>query len=106
MPTKTQLKELLDNTTRTWKTNYKSSGKKGYLFTAQNGNSIFLPAAGVRMYGDSSFVNDRGYYWSSTPKDGGADKYYLRMENDTAFVDYTSPDFGLFVRPVHAAVIT
>lgn len=71
MPTETEFQELLDNTTRTWQTDYQGvSGCNGYLFTSTKSGytdkSIFLPAAGDRygslLGGDGSL----GYYWSST----------------------------------------
>ena len=58
MPTETDLQELLDNCTSNWTT---QNGVSGCLFTGQNGNSIFLPAAGYNGSGGSS-----GYYWSSS----------------------------------------
>ena len=63
MPTKEEWEELLDNTTVTWTT---QNGVNGRLFTASNGNSLFLPAAGYRssssLYGAGSYGN----YWSSS----------------------------------------
>lgn len=46
MPTKTQMEELVANTTYQWVTDYNGSGINGGLFTAQNGESVFFPAAG------------------------------------------------------------
>ena len=63
MPTKEEWEELLDNTTHKWT---KQNGVEGGLFTANNGNSLFLPAAGVRC--DNEFFNagDCGHYQSSS----------------------------------------
>ncbi len=59
MPTHNEWTELLDNCTWTWTA---QNGVDGYRVTSRtNGNSIFLPAAGLK--GDGS---DRGCYWSST----------------------------------------
>ena len=44
MPTKDELKELLDNTTNEW---IQVNGVNGRKFTGSNGNSIFIPAAGI-----------------------------------------------------------
>ena len=67
LPTKEQWQELLDYTTYKWTI---VKGEKGYKFTAKNGNSIFLPAAGYRdCNGSVYYVGSNGYYWSSTPKD-------------------------------------
>ena len=63
MPTKDQWKELFQNTTNTWTT---KSGVKGWLFTASNGNSLFLPAAGRLFQGLPEGVGGSGEYWSSS----------------------------------------
>lgn len=59
MPTVEEWQELFQNTTRTWI-------GCGVLFTASNGNSIFLPAAGLIR---NDFLDDDcqyGCYWSSS----------------------------------------
>ena len=63
MPTKEEWQELLDNTTNTWTT---QNGVIGRLFTAANGNSLFLPAAGYRDGGGLSYAGSLGCYWSSS----------------------------------------
>ena len=62
-PTKEEWQELMDHTTSQWTT---QNGVNGHRFTGPNGNSLFLPAAGVR--GDSSlyFDGSSGDYWSSS----------------------------------------
>ena len=64
MPTQEEWNELVNNTTHTWTT---QNGVNGRLFTASNGASLFLPAAGY--YWGDTFCNDDGagsiYYWSS-----------------------------------------
>lgn len=63
LPSRYDFQELYDNCTWTWGT---LDGKNGYTVLATNGNSIFLPAAGVgggtSLYG---FGSD-GSYWSSS----------------------------------------
>jgi hypothetical protein len=61
MPTQSEFQELLDNTTVTWT---QQNGVNGRLFTASNGNSLFLPAAGYRFGSDHAGGN--GDYWSSS----------------------------------------
>ena len=63
MPTSAEQDELRNNCTWTWTT---QNGVNGYKVTGNNGNSIFLPAAGYRY--DSSLGNagSYGYYWSSS----------------------------------------
>ena len=63
MPTKAEWEELINNTTAQWTT---MNGVNGRKFTASNGNSLFLPAAGYR---DGSELYDAGIYgryWSSS----------------------------------------
>ena len=63
LPTKEEWQELYNNTTCTWKT---QNGVIGRLFTASNGNSLFLPAAGCRYDSSLSSEGSNGYYWSSS----------------------------------------
>ena len=63
LPTKQQLEELKNKCTWTWTGN-------GYKVTGPNGESITLPAAGVRACnGGVNHVGTLGIYWSSTPYD-------------------------------------
>ena len=61
MPTLAQVKELINNTTKTIET---VNGVKGMRFTAANGNSIFLPYTGYRNGKDVINNGDQGYYWT------------------------------------------
>lgn len=63
MPTEAQWRELFQNIayTRTYQ-----NGAYGILFTASNGNSLFLPAAGCYWYGEYSSCGHRCFYWSSS----------------------------------------
>ena len=75
MPTKTEIKELLntDNCTWEWKENYNSTDANGYLVTSKKtGNSIFLPAAGYRYDSSLGAAGFNGYYWSSSISDHGS----------------------------------
>ena len=63
MPTNEEWQELYQNTTVTWTT---QNGVNGRLFTASNGNSLFLPAAGYRDGSNLSCAGSLGYYWSSS----------------------------------------
>ena len=67
MPTKAECQELIDNTTQTWTNDYNGTGIKGCVFTSKvNGNSVFLPAAGL-YYGSSvRSVGSYGGYWSTS----------------------------------------
>ena len=63
MPTKEEWEELYENTTITWIT---QDGVNGMLFTAANGNSMFLPTAGVQMANHILGVGYCCYYWSNS----------------------------------------
>ena len=66
MPTKAEFDELLSGTTNEWVTNYNGTGVNGRKFTASNGNSIFIPAAGGCNGGSVYGVGGRGDVWSSS----------------------------------------
>lgn len=63
IPTQEEWQELLDYTTSTWTT---YNGLYGRLFTAINGESIFLPASGVYTGSDLHLMGVTGDYWSSS----------------------------------------
>ena len=99
MPTKAEIKELIENCNWTWTT---QGGKKGYIVIGPNGNSIFLPAAGYR--GRSLLVitdfGIRGFYWSSTPSESPQETYYLDIYDGYEGVSCEGRDYGRTVRPV------
>ena len=63
MPTAEEWQELSDNTTVIWTT---QNGVGGRLYTASNGNSIFLPAAGTHEGTGFYLAGSIGQYWSSS----------------------------------------
>lgn len=71
MPTLAEWEELVNNTTAEWTT---MNGVNGRKFTAFNGNSLFLPAAGSRYGAGLDDAGERGYYWSSSRS--GSYPYY------------------------------
>ena len=102
MPTKAQWQELLVNTTNVWTT---QNGVYGRKFTASNGNSLFLPAAGYRT--GSSLYNDGelGHYWSSSLLNSPSSPGYPKLAWGIYFIsDYcykcTYRYYGLSVRAV------
>ena len=98
MPTQAEFQELLDNTTATiiWQ-----NGVRGILFTASNGNSLFLPEAG---YCDGSilyFAGNYGYYWSSSLKTGNLDSAWrLNFDSGGYGMNGSNRCGGRSVRPV------
>ena len=68
MPTEAEIRELINNTTKEWITNFNGSGVNGRKFTSKTDTSkyIFIPAAGF-CYNDSvNYVDRNGYVWSSS----------------------------------------
>ena len=64
MPTKEEIRELLDHCTWNWTT---QDGKNDYEVKSKtNGNSIFLPAAGYRGGSALYYAGSGGDYWSSS----------------------------------------
>ena len=102
MPTKVEFEELYNNTTVT---RTQQNGVNGTLFTAANGNTLFLPAAGYR---DGSYLNgpgDWGNYWSSSLLTGSPNyAWYLHFNSDDCEMWSLSRYLGHSVRPVHSAV--
>ena len=100
MPTKAEQQELLNSCTWTW---IRQNGVNGYNVKGPNGNSIFLPAAGVRDGSSLNFAGSGGYYWSSTPYGYGydcnacsLDFYSDGQDVDSGYLRYV----GQSVRPV------
>ena len=87
MPTFDDFAELMNNCTWQWTT---QNGKNGYVVRGRNGNSIFLPAAGLRSGSDRvlQYAGSYGRYWSCTHhiKNRMICVYELRFD----FVNYTA----------------
>lgn len=100
MPTNDQFKELIDECKWEWTT---QNGVNGMMITGHNGNSIFLPAAGIRSgdYDDGRLydVGSGGDYWSASPYDeGDAGALYFYSGYWNCNFNYRST--GRAVRPV------
>lgn len=101
MPTNDQCQELINNTTREWVT---IDGTNGVKFIAQNGNYVFLPAAGSYLRGTLGHVGDVLLYWTSSPF--GSDEAYGvngSYYNGAVYVstrDVGRPIYGCSIRPV------
>lgn len=98
-PSIAQWKELLNNTTNQWTTR---NGVQGRLFTSKKkGQTLFLPAAGYRYYGNPGGSGSSGYYWSSS--------FYTGHPDNACYLDFGSVSchmydddryYGFTVRPV------
>ena len=100
-PTRQEWEELIANTTSEWTT---MNGVNGRKFTASNGKSLFLPAAGCRRGSELSFA-ERGYYWLSSLQTSAPER-----ANDAYFYPGDELGEGRFnrcvgmpVRPVRSA---
>ena len=98
IPTKEEFNELLNNCTGTWTTR---NGVNGYLFTGTNGNSIFLPAAGLIYGAGSPNVGSRGAYWTNSIYNNpvSAWDFYFNSGSCTTNDCYLR-EYGLSVRAV------
>jgi len=96
MPTKEEWLELCRNTTNHSTTQH---GIKGNLFTATNGNSLFLPSAGSRP--DGIYYEVCGSYWSSSlGTDLPCYAYSFCISWDECFVRPSYRFYGFSVRAV------
>ncbi len=106
MPTQAQFQELYDNCTSEWTTNYQSKGVAGRIFKSKNnGNTIFLPAAGWKSnVGENLRLGSHGYYWSSSIDLAGP-SFALRFGFNSDDVSASARDghsCGNSVRPVRS----
>lgn len=101
MPTMEEWQELLDNTTPTWMA---QNGVNGMLFTSNNGNSLFLPAAGYREYHVLSNAGSYGRYWSSSLNlinpSSSWNLFFSAFDKNIRAMDR---DTGRPIRPVHSS---
>ena len=97
-PTAAEWQELIDNTTAEWT---KVNGVGGVKFTASNGNSIFLPAAGNRWDGELYYAGSYGKYWSRSLYTVGPDiAWNLYFGSDDCGMVNIGRYSGFSVRPV------
>ncbi|MDR0941173.1 MAG: DUF3850 domain-containing protein [Bacteroidales bacterium] len=101
LPTRQEQESLLDKSkvTNEWTT---VNGVVGMKFTdKENENSIFLPAAGSRNYGNGKLcvAGEGSNYWSSTEYNS-PNAYYLRLGRRIACMSDIYRVYGLSVRCV------
>jgi uncharacterized protein (TIGR02145 family) len=95
IPTKEEWQELIDNTTVEWTTQNGVNGKK---FTAANGNTLFLPAAGGRVGSELHIDGRAGFYWSAslgTNSPSRAWIFYLSSVDQGVYRDTRSSGFSV-----------
>ena len=99
MPSFNQLRLLRTSCINMQKT---INGINGIMFTAPNGNSIFLPAAGCRWDNSVHYIGEEGDYWSTTIRATDGCPYYLHIYGSgsgvTFYGNYRSDEYS--VRPV------
>ena len=101
MPTSGECAELTANTTSEWVEDYNGTGVAGRIFTSNvNGNSIFVPAAGLCDSGSVGGVGQGGFLWSSQNSEGVRDAYFLGCVSDGVGVYLSGRYGGIPVRAV------
>lgn len=99
MPTNEEWEELRSNCTWTWTT---IKGTRGYEVKGPNGNSIFLPAAGVRYNDDLYDAGSYGDYWSSSLYMGYPYIAWIMLfYSDYMYMDNYYLYYGMPIRPVY-----
>ena len=101
LPTKDELEILTDESKFTWTWD---SDNNGFLISSNIagfvGNSIFLPAAGLGVPDEPYTIPETGYFWSSTPNEGGS-YYYLEIDSaDVPFTGQGHLSLQMSIRPV------
>ena len=97
MPTDAEWTELREKCTWTWTL---QNGVNGWLVTASNGNSIFLPSADYRR--DIYFGTDGGYWSSSLDTSYPSFAWSVSFVFNSVLRDYNLRCLGFSVRPVYA----
>ena len=96
---KNQFQELMDLCPWFWTT---QNGKNGIYVRGRNGNSIFIPAAGVHTGADLKSAGASGLYWLSSFNESrpsnGCEFYFNSNGVSTNYYDYRFN--GSSIRPV------
>ncbi len=102
MPTDAECTELRENCTWKWTDDYNGTGVKGEIVTSNNnGNSIFLPAAGFCYYDRLVEAGSLGDYWSSSlDTDDPHNARYVGFGSGSVYRNYGDRFYGRSVRPV------
>lgn len=101
MPWASEFKELIDECEWTWQWSY--NGAKGYLVTGMNGNTIFIPASGLRADNEVYNKGFAGQYWlrSLSGIPGAQYAYYFYFHSGYIYpADRRERYYGCPIRPV------
>ena len=101
MPTKAELQELLDKCTWEWT---QINNVNGYKVTAENGNSIFIPASGrgINM-GQQYKAGEKeglGLWSSNSYRDANANTLDNGVSFNKPYIDNDPKYWGIAIRPV------
>ena len=100
IPTPTQIKELIVNTTSVWTT---LDDVNGILFTSKKDitKSIFIPASGSALNGLIQDIGSEGNVWSSMlDEDCTNGSQHLYFYEEDTYIGYCSRIYGLPIRGV------
>ena len=90
IPTDAEICELIDKCDWHWT---QLNDVNGYTVTGPNGNSIFLPAAGARGWGNSAGFQDlssRGYYWSNRNNGSTIQEIEYNQPQNAIYIGFSS----------------
>ena len=103
IPSVEDYEELIDKCTWTWQEDYEGTEIDGFLIE-NNGNSIFLPAAGyVFDFGSASGENYCGYYFSTSVASSPSDciTLYFTIGDEKGTMNHSEGRYcGFPIRPV------
>ena len=100
IPTTDECDELTNNTDGEWTT---LNGVNGWKFTASNGNSLFLLAAGFRLGSEFHDAGSIGGYWSSSLNDSNPRyAWFFGITSVGQGVGYDTRALGRSVRAVRS----
>lgn len=101
IPTLDEWQELIDRCK--WRFRNAGDGAAGYVVTGPNGNSIFLPFAGLSDDGINMLnVGRYGYYWTATPAGNGKRMaHHVLLEEGRILADQIETlDCFMSIRPI------
>lgn len=84
LPTKEEMQELLDECDWTW---IELNGTKGFDIKGPNGNTMFLPAAGMNDYFNDISVGSIAYYFTSSQENSS---YYWIFEGSSSELKFSN----------------